>query len=139
MNFSVNLRYLGYFKSYVQNKRQPEGSIAECYITEECPSYCSRYMESNVESKNNHDVEEESPRLFIFSVPSEYSAFQSQYRTFMHVEMHSAYNHCLFNCDEVTPYIEYVTLHKFQDFINLKSRELSQHVIHILQTTPGSH
>ena len=75
MNSSVNLRYLGYLKSYVRNKRRPEGSIAECYITEEYRSYYSRYVEKNAESKNNHDVEKESPRLYIFSVPCEYNDF----------------------------------------------------------------
>jgi len=74
MNFSINLRYLGYLKSYARNKRQPEGSIAECYITEECLSYCLRYIDSNAKSKNNHDIEKESPQLFIFSVPGEYNA-----------------------------------------------------------------
>ena len=69
-------------------------------------------MKSNVQSKNNHDVEKESPRLFISSVPAEYSAFQPQYRTLTYAEMHCAHNHCLFNYDEVTPYIEYVTLYK---------------------------
>ena len=69
-------------------------------------------MESNAESKNNHDVEKESPWLFFFSVLDEYSAFQPQYMTLIYVEMHNAHNHCLFNCDEVTPYIEYVTLYK---------------------------
>jgi len=58
---------LGYLKSYVQNKRQPEGSIVECYITEECLSYYAQYTKSDAESKNTHDVlEEERPRLFIF-------------------------------------------------------------------------
>ena len=70
-------------------------------------------MESNTESKNNHDVEEESPRLSIFSVPGEYSFFLPQYRTLTYAEMHSAHNHYLFNYNEVTPYIEYVTLYKF--------------------------
>jgi len=70
-------------------------------------------MESNTEFKNNHDVEEESPRLSIFLVPGEYSAFQPQYRTLTYAEMHNAYHHCLFNYDEVTPYIENVTLIKF--------------------------
>ena len=32
-------------KSYVRNKAQPEGSIAEGYIKEECLTFCSRYFE----------------------------------------------------------------------------------------------
>ena len=113
MNSSINFRYLSYLIYYVWNKRQPEGSIVECYITEECLSYCSRYMESDAEIKNNHDVEEGSPRLFIFSVPDEYCAFQYQYRILTYAKMYGVHNHYLFNCDEVTPYIEYVTLYKF--------------------------
>jgi len=70
-------------------------------------------MESNAESKN-HDIEEESPSTFHFSVPGEYSAFQPQYRTLTYAKMHSVHNHYLFNCDEVTPYIEYITLSNFK-------------------------
>ncbi|XP_074298325.1 uncharacterized protein LOC141629182 [Silene latifolia] len=47
-------------KSYVRNKSQPEGSIAEGYILEETITFCSRYLEG-VEttynrSKRNDDV-----------------------------------------------------------------------------------
>jgi len=70
-------------------------------------------MQSNVESKNNNDVKEERSRLSIFSAPGEYSAFQPQYRTLTYTKIQSVHIHCLFNCDEVIPYIEYVTLYKF--------------------------
>ena len=93
-------------------------------------------METNSESVNNHDGEGERPRLSIFLVNGEYSAFQPQYRTLTYDEMHSAHNHCLFNCDEITPYIEYVTLDKLLAFVNLKIFKLSKHAMHILQTTP---
>ncbi|XP_074294088.1 uncharacterized protein LOC141621619 [Silene latifolia] len=53
-------RYLAHLKSYVRNKSQPEGSIAEGYILEETITFCSRYLEG-VEtiynrSKRNDDV-----------------------------------------------------------------------------------
>jgi len=38
-------RYLGHLNSYVRNKAQPEGSIAEGYLAEEVLSFCSQYME----------------------------------------------------------------------------------------------
>ncbi|KAK9050231.1 hypothetical protein SSX86_030799 [Deinandra increscens subsp. villosa] len=38
-------RYLMRLKSYVRNKAQPEGSIAEGYIKDECITFCSRYFE----------------------------------------------------------------------------------------------
>ncbi|XP_068475194.1 uncharacterized protein [Phaseolus vulgaris] len=37
-------RYLGKLKSYVRNKAQPEGSIAESYMAEESLTFCSRYL-----------------------------------------------------------------------------------------------
>nr|GEV02243.1 hypothetical protein [Tanacetum cinerariifolium] len=45
--------YLMQLKSYVRNKAQPEGSIAEAYIKDECLSFCSRYFEG-VETPFNH-------------------------------------------------------------------------------------
>ncbi|XP_052732434.1 uncharacterized protein LOC128196236 [Vigna angularis] len=38
-------RYLGKLKSYVRNKAQAEGSIAEGYLAEECLTFCSRYLD----------------------------------------------------------------------------------------------
>ena len=38
-------RYLGKLKSYVRNKAQAEGSIAEGYMAEEALTFCSRYLD----------------------------------------------------------------------------------------------
>lgn len=38
-------RYLSTLKSYVRNRAQPEGSIAEGYLAEECASFCAMYLE----------------------------------------------------------------------------------------------
>lgn len=48
-------------KSYVRNKAQPEGSIAEGYIKEECLNFCSSYFEGvetpfNRPPRNNVNV-----------------------------------------------------------------------------------
>ncbi|XP_071726811.1 uncharacterized protein [Rutidosis leptorrhynchoides] len=45
-------RYLMLLKSYVRNKAQHEGSIAEGYVKEECLNFCSRYFEG-VETRFN--------------------------------------------------------------------------------------
>jgi len=37
-------RYLGKLKSYVRNKAQAEGSIAEGYMAEEALTFCLRYL-----------------------------------------------------------------------------------------------
>ena len=39
-------------KSYVRNKAQLEGSIAKGYISEECLTFCSRYLDG-IETRFN--------------------------------------------------------------------------------------
>ena len=39
-------------KEYVRNKAQPEGSIAEAYLIDECLTFCSRYLHG-VDTKFN--------------------------------------------------------------------------------------
>ncbi|KAK1415823.1 hypothetical protein QVD17_31611 [Tagetes erecta] len=46
-------RYLATLKSYVRNRSKPEGSIAEGYLAEECLSFCSLYLSSDVETIHN--------------------------------------------------------------------------------------
>nr|GEX38274.1 hypothetical protein [Tanacetum cinerariifolium] len=48
-------RYLMQLKSYVRNKTQLEGPIAEGYIKEECLNFCSRYFKG-VETPFNHPL-----------------------------------------------------------------------------------
>ena len=36
---------MGHLKSYVRNKAEPEGSIAEGYLAEEVLTFCSQYLE----------------------------------------------------------------------------------------------
>lgn len=43
-------RYLCKLKNYVRNRSKPEGSIAEGYLAEECLTFCSRFLGSNVGS-----------------------------------------------------------------------------------------
>ena len=51
LNF-VLIRYLGHLKSYVKNKAQPEGSIIEGYLAEECLAFYSRYL-NGIETRFN--------------------------------------------------------------------------------------
>jgi len=37
----------------VRNRRYPEGSIAEGYITDECLTFCSRYLDDDIQTKFN--------------------------------------------------------------------------------------
>ncbi|WVZ84272.1 hypothetical protein U9M48_031322 [Paspalum notatum var. saurae] len=44
-------RYLRTLKGYVRNKSHPEGSIAEGYISEECMTFCSQFLDDVDESQ----------------------------------------------------------------------------------------
>ncbi|XP_074377147.1 uncharacterized protein LOC141718667 [Apium graveolens] len=43
-------RYLCKLKNYVRNRSKPKGSIDECYLAEECLTFCSRFLGSNAGS-----------------------------------------------------------------------------------------
>ena len=46
-------RRLGYLKASVRNKAQPEGSIAEGYIVDECMNFWSRWFNKEIETRYN--------------------------------------------------------------------------------------
>ncbi|KAK2967837.1 hypothetical protein RJ640_001779 [Escallonia rubra] len=50
---SFSARYLFTLKGYVRTRSRPEGSIAEGYWLEECVTFCSRYLNNDVETKLN--------------------------------------------------------------------------------------
>jgi hypothetical protein len=66
-------RTFGRYKRYVRNKARLEGSIAKCYIAEECLTFCSMYL-CDIETRWNRterstDVgrEEKEEELDVFS------------------------------------------------------------------------
>ncbi|KAK7383378.1 hypothetical protein VNO78_29056 [Psophocarpus tetragonolobus] len=46
-------RFLHKLKTYVRNRNYPEGSIAEGYLADECLTFCSRYLNNDVQTKFN--------------------------------------------------------------------------------------
>ncbi|XP_025799550.1 uncharacterized protein LOC112879501 isoform X2 [Panicum hallii] len=52
-------KYLRTLKGYVRNKAQPEGSIAEGYISKECMTFCSCFLE-DIDTKLNRPAHHES-------------------------------------------------------------------------------
>jgi len=44
---------MGKLKSYVHNRAQPEGSIAEGWLSEEMLTLCSRYLDNEIETRFN--------------------------------------------------------------------------------------
>lgn len=93
-------------KSYVRNRAQPEGSIAEGYIAEECLTFCSRYLEGvesvfNRPQRNCDNVDHVDNYMFL-----------SGGRVLGKVEsvildsfsLAQAHRYVLLHCDKISPY-----------------------------------
>ncbi|XP_071741395.1 uncharacterized protein [Rutidosis leptorrhynchoides] len=98
-------RYLGTLKSYVRNKSKPEGSIAEGYLAEECLSFCSLYLASDVETihnktSRNHDDGGDDTVLPIFCMPGR-PIGASNVVKLGYDTLAIAHSHVLFNCSEI--------------------------------------
>ncbi|XP_071687844.1 uncharacterized protein [Rutidosis leptorrhynchoides] len=98
-------RYLGTLKSYMQNRSKPEGSIAEGYLAEECVSFCSLYLASDVETihnktSQNHDDGGDETVLPIFCMFGRPIGATNVVK-FGHDTLAIAHSHVLFNCSEI--------------------------------------
>ena len=48
------------YKGFVQNQSNPEGSIAESFLAEECLTFCSRYLHDGVKTRfSRYQTEDE--------------------------------------------------------------------------------
>lgn len=98
-------RQLGSYKQKVANKRFPEGSITEKYLTEEAITYCRLYIgveEDDEEADVTHDAAHHD-----LSVVSDLVRPQNEYcrRRLSGDEIAEAHWQVLIDCDEVTPYM----------------------------------
>ncbi|XP_020106666.1 uncharacterized protein LOC109722900 [Ananas comosus] len=99
-------RYLVRLKSYVRNRAQPEGSIAEGYIAEECLTFCSRYLEG-VESvfnrpQRNFDNMENIDNYMFLSGGRVLGKIESVVLDSMSIAQ--AHRYVLLHCDKIASY-----------------------------------
>ncbi|KAI3871840.1 hypothetical protein MKW92_003364, partial [Papaver armeniacum] len=86
--------YLYTLKKYVRNKAQPEGSIAEGYLADECVTFLARYLK-DIESRTNR------PPRYVDDTPigkAKRFALTGEQQKKMH-------DYILSNDDDVAPYI----------------------------------
>ena len=110
------LRYLGRLKRMVKNKSRVEGSLCEAYLCQETSHFCSYYFESHVHSMRNRvgrnddggQGDEVQRNLSIFNHPGRLAG-ASKNRYLNDMEYHAVHLHILMNCEEVQPYIKYVS------------------------------
>ena len=102
-------RYLGKLKSYVRNRAQPEGSIAEGYLAEEVLTYCSRYLEG-IETVFNRPARVDDEPILGSSIentlypPLGKPIGACQNFSLSPLEKLQAHRHILTNCKEVEPF-----------------------------------
>lgn len=120
-----NDRYLGKLKSYVRNKANPEGSIAEGYRFEEILTFCSRYLE-NIETRWNQPGRVDDDPIDDIQTASRVAELfprvgkpvgGSSYYTLTPTEKLQTHRHVLTNCPIVDDYLKYVVLLHLSSFI----------------------
>ncbi|XP_020972642.1 uncharacterized protein LOC110269273 [Arachis ipaensis] len=121
-------RYLCRLKQYVRNRAQPEGSIAEGYLSEEILTFCSRYLD-NVETRINRptridDWPSDAPPSKIANMfPEVGKAVEAaSFFTLTATEKLQAHRHVLVNYIAVEKFLEAVTKRKLRN----KTRSQSQ-------------
>jgi len=95
----------------VRNKAYPEGSIAEGYISEECMTFCSHFLE-DIETKINRPERHESAAvneppcgLSIFG-KVDYTKKGFTLESIPKVVMQRMRHWILTNCDEAIPWVK---------------------------------
>jgi hypothetical protein len=104
-------RYLRTLKGYVRNKAHPEGSIAEGYISEECLTFCARFLD-DVDTKLNQADRHESAAvneppcgLSIFSEIN-FSRKGFIYEQISIEELVKMRHYMITNCEEAEKWVE---------------------------------
>ncbi|WVZ18489.1 hypothetical protein V8G54_005811 [Vigna mungo] len=97
--------------TFVRNKAQPEGSIAEGYLAEESLTFCSRYIE-DIETRFNRQRrvcdnpnDNECFVSSIFPLGGKVVGGSSMF-TLTHMQKLQAHRYVLLNCAIVTPFVE---------------------------------
>ncbi|KAM3357806.1 hypothetical protein P3S68_020737 [Capsicum galapagoense] len=114
---------LVHFKSFVGNKSQAEGSIAEGYMVEQSLTFCSRYFE-DIESRVNRpkrvndesNQNEASNRSSMFPRQGKFVGGSSTFSLTV-LEKTQAHRYVLLNCAAVQPFID-----EFKDHVRRSSR-----------------
>ena len=105
-------RYLGRLKSYVRNRSNPEGSIAEGYMMEECLTFISRYLREGVNTRldrrcaRNFGVADRDEESSIFPKigypPGGKGKRKGKGFTLDFQSLKQAHRYIIFNCGDVT-------------------------------------
>lgn len=101
-------RYLHTLKLFVCNRTYPEASIANSVIREECMTFCSRYLNDNVETKSNRPIKNDDGCNVFGRAVGKGVQFRLDPTT-----LAQAHRYVLSNTDVVAPFVEYVAFSQY--------------------------
>lgn len=90
------------FKGYVRNRARPEGSIAECYLAEECMAFCSQFLKHSIEVDIQEVLEDFGNEVILEGRPIS----GKRLITLSDELLEIAHRCVLFNTAEVEPFLE---------------------------------
>lgn len=121
-------RLLGVLKRLVSNKNYPEGSIAEAYISKECTTFCSMYLNGietvfNREGRND-DGGDRGPGLAVFTQNGRPFGLIQREPDVSANNFEMAHWFVLYNSCEVDPYREeHKNLLQIESAFNITARQ----------------
>lgn len=95
-------------KSYVRNRAQPEGSIAEGYIADECLTFCSRYFDG-IETRFNRprrNDDNHSDKNIYFLMSGGKSEGEVEIIELDDLSLAQAHRYVLLQSPKISPYLE---------------------------------
>ncbi|CAN1818558.1 hypothetical protein LINPERHAP1_LOCUS28423, partial [Linum perenne] len=121
-------RFLGKLKSFVRNRSQPEGSIAEVWVSEEIFTFTSLYYEAGIETRFNRgsrlheQVEDETRDTCMFPSIGRHVGGEHPFKL-SDTEWLQTHRHVLIGATEVGPF-----LREFQEITRqrLRGRPLAE-------------
>ena len=111
-------REKGTFKSYIRNRRYPEGCIAEARVGIDCMNLFSRYPNGAVQTRFNRRTRKndeydptDAETVSLFPIKGcPIGAKKTDPFVFDNKSLSQAHAYLLGNCDEIQEYIRYFTL-----------------------------
>ena len=109
---------MGTLKSYIRNRRYPEGYIAEKRVGIDCMNLFSRYLNGaiqtrfNIRTQNNDESDPTDAEIVsLFPIKGcPIGAKKTDPFVFDNKSLSQAHAYSLGNCDEIQEYIRYFTL-----------------------------
>ena len=95
----------------MKNRAHPEGSIAEGYHTEECMTFCSRFLQGTTcftRPSRNPEPLEKIKELYLFESAGTSIGKTDTVNQFDNQLLIQAHRHILLHCDELDALREYV-------------------------------